>query len=455
MSPRVSFARLSGWRNPKSIPGYLLKPYDATIDYLYGLQSRGIKFGLRNVLRLLNYVGNPHRAFPSVHIAGTNGKGSTASFIASILMESGYRTALYTSPHLVRFTERIRIDGKEIPEGRLVEYVRLLRPAIEETGATFFESTTCAAFMYFADEEVDIAVLETGLGGRLDATNVVLPEVSVITTIGMDHMEYLGNTLRSVSREKGGIIKRGVPVVTSSREPVVVGVLRAIAGRKHSPFYRAAGVVSLSSARASDGLLKMRSRAFGAVRVRLGLGGPHQAENARLAVAALGILKRRRGGARRPGLITRDAIRRGLRNVRENTGLRGRLEIVRSRLCLDVAHNPDGIRVLLRALGVRGRRPRVVVFGAMKDKDWKAMLCELHGAFDRCILVAPRVARAASVGTLLRRARALGMNAAGATSVASGVRLARGAAGPRGSIVVTGSHYVVGEALASLNRRYT
>lgn len=164
------------------------------LRYLYGLQYRGMKFGLRNIRALLASAGHPERAFPSIHVAGTNGKGSTSAFLASVLREAGCRTGLYTSPHLIRFTERITVNGREIAQNRLAYYVAVLRPAIEKAGATFFEATTCVAFLYFADEGVDIAVVEAGLGGRLDATNVLRPLVSVITNVSFDHREFLGNT---------------------------------------------------------------------------------------------------------------------------------------------------------------------------------------------------------------------------------------------------------------------
>ncbi len=402
-----------------------------------------MKFGLRNTRRLLEYVGNPHRSFPSVHVAGTNGKGSTASFLASVFTEAGYRTALYTSPHLVRFTERIRINGAEIPEQRLVEYVRLLRPAIEETRSTFFEATTCVAFLYFADEEVDVAVLETGLGGRLDATNVVVPEVSVITSVGFDHMDYLGNTIRSIAREKGGIIKHGIPAVTSSRDKVVLEVLAGIARRRRTRLTRAWTRARVSASRPG----RVRTAAFGEIRMRPGLGGHHQAANAQLAVAALDLLMTRTGTAAKFSRLTGRTIERGLSRVVRNVGLQGRLQWMDGRICLDVAHNPDGVRTLVQALGSRRRSRRIAVFGAMKDKDWHSMLRELGAAVDRFILVAARTPRAIPVKELLREARRLGFEAVGATSVRAGVRMARRGQGRRGEILVTGSHYVVGEFL--------
>ncbi|MEX0601779.1 MAG: Mur ligase family protein, partial [Bacteroidota bacterium] len=190
-----------------------MKTYPETVRFLYRLQRSGMKFGLAGIHRLLDGLDNPERRFPAVHIAGTNGKGSTASIIASILSAAGYRTGLYTSPHLVDFRERIRINGKPIPKRDVVRLAGMLRPAIRKHKSTFFESVTALAFRYFAEKNVDVAVVETGLGGRLDATNVVNPVLTVITSISREHTEFLGNTLTSIAREKAGIIKPGVPCV--------------------------------------------------------------------------------------------------------------------------------------------------------------------------------------------------------------------------------------------------
>ena len=225
--------------------------YHATLSYLYSLQYRGMKLGLRNVRTLVLAAGNPQRRFPSIHVAGTNGKGSTSSFIAACFTSAGYRTGLYTSPHLERFNERIRIDGLEIPDAEIVRLTRMLRPAIERTNATFFEATTVIAFSWFAREGVDVAVIETGLGGRLDATNVLKPMISVITNVALDHQEYLGNSLRMIAREKGGIIKPRTPVVTGSEDPDVIRVLKGIARKRSARFHLAGRVVRLSGRSAS------------------------------------------------------------------------------------------------------------------------------------------------------------------------------------------------------------
>ena len=427
-----------------------MKPPSDTLRYLYGLQNRGMKFGLRNIRALLAAAGHPENAFPSIHVAGTNGKGSTSAFLASIFREAGCRTGLYTSPHLIRFNERMRVNGAEIPDGRLAYYVAVLRPAIEETRATFFEATTCVAFLYFADEAVDVAVVEAGLGGRLDATNVLRPLVSVITNVSFDHQEFLGNTLRAIAREKAGIIKQGVPVVTASTDPVVLSVLRRAAVRHNTRLFRAGSLVRTIAA-GTGGRITLRAKGLTLARVRPGLAGDFQKSNAALAVAALVLLRRKRRIRRAfPGLDARGTMR-GLARVRKNSGLRGRLQTVKAKgnVLIDVAHNPDGVRTLVHELERLKLPPRIAVFGVMKDKDIGAMLDQLAGAVRTLVAVKPSTRRALSVRALVREGRKRGMEVVPGGSVASGLRRARRIAGNR-PLLVTGSHYVVGEALQAL-----
>jgi dihydrofolate synthase/folylpolyglutamate synthase len=430
--------------------------YYDSLSYLYGLQSRGMKMGLRNIRALLRSLQNPHERYPSIHIAGTNGKGSTACLIASILTEGGYRVGLYTSPHLVEFNERIRINGKPVPEARLVRYVRRLKPVIERRGATFFEATTAIAFQYFADERAEIAVIETGLGGRLDSTNVLVPLVSVITNVSVEHREYLGNTLERIAGEKAGIIKRGVPVVTGSESPAVLRVLESTARQRRAPFWRSRDMVTLAYRTSADidPRLDFRSEGLTIERVLLGLPGLHQVENARLALAALTLampaMAQRRGAASRP--LFRDPgsiIRAGLEHVGRNTGLRARLESVGpgGRYLLDVAHNPRGMETLVAELGRRNVRKLIVVFGAMKDKDLAGMLRQIGKVAALVIAVRPSIDRAASAEAIARVAAKLGIRSRVGGSVRAGLLLA----GARGRVLVTGSHYVVGEALTELD----
>jgi dihydrofolate synthase/folylpolyglutamate synthase len=425
--------------------------YRNIINYLYGLQHRGMKFGLRNIKSLLRSVGNPERKVLSLHVAGTNGKGSTASFLASIFLEAGYKTALYTSPHLINFTERIRINGVPISEERLVAYVRHLRPTIERTNATFFEATTCIAFQYFTDEAVDVAVIETGLGGRLDATNVLRPCISVITNVSFDHMEYLGNTLGKIAAEKGGIIKRGVPCVTGSTNPAVVKTVTRIANKKEAPLRIAREVVDVISRKEIDGfpVLDIQAPAFSISQVKLGLPGTHQIQNATTALATLHVLMTGRATRNTFPSITRNAIRAGLERVKQNTGIRGRFER-EGRFIFDVAHNEEGIKSLVSSL--RDNSQYVVVFGVMRDKEVRPMLELLRPRAAHLIAVEPKITRAMSAGKIAAYCRRLGIPVTNGRTIRKGVATARRIAGRNGSIMITGSHYVVGEALAMLRR---
>ncbi len=427
--------------------------YRRTLTYLYGLQYRGIKYGLKNIRALLRACGNPECTFAVVHVAGTNGKGSTASFIASILQEAGYRTGLYTSPHLVDFTERIRINGARISEERLVMYAREMRPAFERTQATFFEATTCIAFRYFADERIEIGVIETGLGGRLDATNVVIPVVSIITNVGMDHTEYLGTTLRAIAREKAGIIKAGVPVVTASTSAEVLAVLRSAAKSRGSAFHHMWDVIAPYIVGSRKGCSEVR---FSGSRwrippARLGYPGVHQVDNAALAVSALSLA----AGRHRLARLTPGAIVRGLRHVFRNTGLGGRMQTLTHdgvQVTLDVAHNPDGMKVLADTLSDQHVVYPVAVFGIVRDKDAGAVLDELRRVAREVITVAPTTERARSSREIARIATERGILAKDGGSVSRGLALAlktvrAGNPPPRRKLLVAGSHYLVGEAL--------
>jgi dihydrofolate synthase / folylpolyglutamate synthase len=430
--------------------------YRDTLGYLYSLEYRGIKFGLRNIRALVRDSGHPERAFPSIHVAGTNGKGSTSAFLASAFTEAGYRTGLYTSPHLVRFTERIRIDGEEIDGHRLVEYVRRLRPLIEKTRATFFEATTCVAFLYFADEKVGVAVIETGLGGRLDATNVLRPLVSVITNVSLEHTEMLGKTVRAIAREKGGIIKPSIPVVTGSTDPAVLAVLRKRAALCGVRLRESSKTVSIVR-HAGGKRVTLASPRLAPGRLDPGLAGEHQIQNAALALLTLDTLLRTSAGRRLSGALRSSVIRRAFERVARNTGIRGRLESLRSRgrsMLLDVAHNPAGMVTLVRELQDKSEKSVVAVFGVMRDKDYSAMLAELATVADPVIAVAPDQKRALPAGELFRAGKDLGFRMVLGGNVASGIRKAIRSK-RRGVILITGSHYVVGEALRALHSENT
>ena len=422
----------------------------SALDYLYGLQRFGVKLGLHNIRSLLRGCGNPEKQFLSVHVAGTNGKGSTSSMIAAVLQAAGHKTGLYTSPHLVRFNERIRIGGTMITDGDLVRYTNLFRPKIDSLSATFFEATTAIAFKYFADKGVTIAVVETGLGGRLDATNVLLPELSVITSISKDHTEQLGKTYRLIAFEKGGIVKRGRACLVGVENRDAFQELRTIARQRHSLFLTLRGVTATKISTSSGGeqILTMRTDKEVYNNVHVPLAGDHQIRNARLAIAALEYLKTR--GVEIPA----SAICRGLRHLRRLTGIRCRFEIVRRNptIVIDVGHNLDGIKAVVRTLGKFRYRKLILVFGVMADKEYVDMIGLLSTLKPAVFAVQPSTERALSsqmIASLFRRKKC---SAQSYQYLAEAVRAALNVQRKDDLLLISGSHYVAGEAVQVLRK---
>ena len=343
--------------------------YDEALEFLFP-RTTTIKFGLATTRALLHSLGDPHDLIPTIHIGGTNGKGSVATLVAAALQEAGWRVGLYTSPHLVSFRERIRVDDVPISEAAVAMWTDRLRPLILERKATFFEASTVLAFADFAARGAEIAVVEVGLGGRLDSTNVVRPLVSAVTKIERDHMKYLGNTLEKIACEKAGIAKPNVPFVVGERDPVLVEVLRREA--------RAAVARIDPGARADVRVLPPEYEWCGP----LALAGPHQRRN---AAVAHGVLMAVPGPFRPSGT----AIDRGFGRAR----VPGRLDR-RGKWLFDVAHNPDGMRSLVRALETtRPPRPLHGLISILGDKAWPEMLVQLDRVLDRGVLtVAPTAA---------------------------------------------------------------
>ncbi len=390
--------------------------------YLESLSPLSVRFGLERVERALDTLGRPERAAPVLHVAGTNGKGSTCAMAAAALRAAGLRTGLYTSPHLSHFNERIQVDGVPLDDAALAGAVAAVRAACpwHEGGApeerlTYFEVATLAAFVHFAAAQVDVAVVEVGLGGRLDATNAVSPAVTAVARIGLDHTRWLGQTEAAVAREKAGIFKPGVPAVLHAVQPPgVLEVLGAEATRRGAPWQVAQA--------GWDG--------------PLALLGPHQQGNAGLAAAALRAL-------RRAGVpVDEPSIAAGL----ATTHWPGRLERVGGVL-LDGAHNPDGAAALAAALSaLHPGRPAELVFGVLDDKDHLGMLRALAGVARRLHLVAPASTRARPPAEVATQARALGLPADLHGGVGEALGCARAAAADGALVVVAGSLYLVGEA---------
>ncbi len=361
--------------------------YAEVLAWLYGLEAaKGMDFKLERVALALKNLCDPHKTFAAVHIAGTNGKGSVAAMLHSIFHAAGYRVGVYTSPHLVHFTERIRIGGDEIAPEEVVQLAHAVRAAATVHGIdlTFFEFVTVMSFLHFARQGVDLAVVEVGLGGRLDATNVLDPEVAVITNIGLDHTEFLGNTLASVASEKAGIIKPGCPVIVGSVSSEAREVLEHTAAAQGARAYWYGSDYSVGDEQPFC-FTGMGAEIDG---LAIPLRGAYQRENAAVAVAAAVQLRRRFP-------FPDGALRRGLAQVRWP----GRLDVVQTRplVVLDGAHNADGIGVLVRELpAIVGSRPLHLLFAVMRDKLWSPMVDAL----------APRVASATLTAVLPPRGEA-------------------------------------------------
>ena len=403
------------------------------LAYLDSLKDAGIRPGLGPVRRLLGRLGNPQQRYRSLLVGGTNGKGSIAATLASVLQAAGYRVGLYTSPHLIDFRERIRVDGAMIPEEALRRRIRQTRRANHE-GVTYFEFTTALAFLHFARCRVDVAVLEVGMGGRLDATNVIRPELSVISNIAMDHAEFLGPRLEDIALEKAGIIRRGGVCITAATQPPVLNVLEAVCREKKARLLRVGREIRIRAKR--GGLFDFRSQGMQGKNLTTALKGPHQRENMACALGALGVL-RDRGFA-----IGGEAVRRGLADVRWE----GRLEIVAQSptVLLDGAHNVAGAAALKRALGEFRYRRLILVLGILADKDWRGMIRRLAPLAHQVILTRPPEERAQAPETMAAEAMRWSENVAAVRNPREAVRIALEMAGREDLVCVAGSLYLVG-----------
>jgi dihydrofolate synthase / folylpolyglutamate synthase len=419
--------------------------YQDALDFLYPLHRFGIKPGLDRIRSLLALLGSPHqRLGVVVHIAGTNGKGSVAASLASIFQASGKKTALYTSPHLVDFTERIRIDGRPIPPRKVAHYCSFLKDDLIDNPFTFFEATTAIAFAWFADEGVDVSILETGLGGRLDATNVVQSDYAVITTIGLDHTDWLGETISLIAAEKAAIIKKGSRVFTAVSQPEALYPVQQMAESCHAPLFVAGKDSLCTVVSAAPGNLELEittpSRYYPALKAPL--TGSFHAANITLAVMV----------AEDAG-IAAEHISSGLERLLQ-TGYRARLERIglHPTILLDVSHNPDGMRETVNALEVFRRDcHRVhVLLGLASDKDARAVIRELLRLDASFVLVNIPSERSVSAEALSAMCREEGVAATGFATGNEGFAYLLARADADDLILVTGSFYLAGEILAGV-----
>jgi dihydrofolate synthase/folylpolyglutamate synthase len=420
-----------------------------TVAYLDSLQGSGIRPGLERMRALLAALGHPQKRYPSVIIAGTNGKGSTAATLDSILRTAGYRTGFYSSPHLIEFRERWLLDGEMIREELLAECVEEIRAASESQAITptYFEALTLVAFVAFARSGIDLAVLEVGMGGRLDATNVVRPRAAVITSVGIDHTEYLGRTIRKIAREKAGVIHRGAIVLTSNDDSCVLDILRQRSAKFDCPLHVAPAETTVENVEEHGAGQRFTLRTPAHVyRLDSPLRGEHQLENVSLSVRAAEEL-----GGEFPA-ITSEAIVAGVRATR----WRGRLERVESgpkTIWVDGAHNAHAVRRIAHFAADHLERPRILVFGIMSDKDIEDVAAAIFPLFDKVVTTIPYPQRSASAVDLGAIAERMGVPAVVEPDPQAAMRAALAADGH--AVLVCGSLYLAGEALSFLDRQTT
>ena len=429
--------------------------YSEAIKYLYNLKIFGMSLGLERIEYLLKTLGSPHKGMRIVHVAGTNGKGSVAAMLTSVLQAAGYKVGLFTSPHLTDFEERIVVNQKKISRDRLSALVDRIKPIAEEMvhgdtfeHPTFFEIATAMALKHFYEEKVDFAVLEVGLGGRLDATNVVTPEVSVITTIALDHTHVLGTTLEAVAREKAGIIKPGVPVVTGIEDEDLLEMFKNISHEKNSLLHSTKEILSYTKKESN-----LEGQTFdiiglgrGYENLTINLLGEHQIANACIAALVVDVMRKK-------GIAVSDtALKKGFKDVKWPA----RFQVVQREpaILLDCAHNPAGMRTLKRTLEDYFSKQRVtLVLGIMRDKDIPGILKEIAPLAHNIIITKPKFERAAEPSVIEAEARKYSDNIVVINSVSEALSHAQRNATKYDVICVCGSIFNVGEAMEVLGEK--
>ncbi len=429
--------------------------YQETLDYLYSqlpmfqrIGPAAYKASLDNILALSHHLGHPEKSFRSIHIAGTNGKGSVAHMMASVMQEQGYKTGLATSPHLKDFRERIKVNGDLIPKSEVIRFVSEHKTLFERIKPSFFEMTMAMTFDWFARQKTDIAVIETGMGGRLDSSNIITPELSVITNIGYDHAQFLGHELPLIAKEKAGIIKPGVPVIIGKRQPEVQEVFDRTAARLKAPLSMAGDLFAVMDHRTE---VKNGSPCLWVSTLHrgnlsgycLGLHGLYQLDNMITVLASFDVLNR--SGKL---LVGNDAIRRGLLHVVKNTGLKGRWQRIGKRplIICDAGHNEDGIKQAMQQLAGIPRNKLLVVFGMVDDKNRAAILKQLS-AEASYYFCKPHVPRGLDAKMLAKDASIRGLCGKVYDSVAEALNAAKKDASANDLIFVGGSTFVVAEVL--------
>lgn len=414
---------------------------ESALEKLFSLHQFGIKLGLEKIIELLNFIGNPHEKLKAIHIAGSNGKGSTASFIASILMETGYKTGLYTSPHYVKFNERIRINGSMIDDQYICEFMNPLNSYIDQNNPTFFELTTAMAFKYFAENDIDYAVIETGLGGRLDATNVLKSICSVITTISIEHSNILGTQPEQIAWEKACIIKPNTKVFAGIMSKEASHVIRNYSAE------RGCEIIFLTERIVENCDYVSVTTNFEQFNIyRTPLPGKYQLTNAALAILAVSNVFEN---------INKQAVFRGIDMVVENTGIQGRYEIFNKNptVIFDSSHNPEGIDAFLNEFSKHSNQysKKTIIFGVMRDKDYKRMIEKISVNFDYLFAVKINYERSAEPKALIAYAHSLGIRM---NNLADPVKFIKDFIlenkDSQSCLVILGSIYLIGEIKSRL-----
>jgi dihydrofolate synthase / folylpolyglutamate synthase len=407
---------------------------EKSLNKLYSLHTFGVKLGLENIIKFLNLMGNPQNKIRTFHVAGSNGKGSTSAFIASILMELGYSTGLYTSPHFVRFNERIRVDKNEIPDEYIAGFINDYESYIDEYGLTFFEVTTAMAFKYFFDKKVDYAVIETGLGGRLDATNVITPLASVITSISLEHTNLLGDTVAKIAYEKGEIIKEKAKVFIGKLPKEAVKVIEDKCRTTGSELFKIEEYIN-----ERPGKVELYTEEVEINEWNIPIKGFYQKLNAALA----GLCIAKTIGTDNPNILLN-----GIKDVIQNTSIQGRYEYFNRTpdIIFDSAHNPEGVEKFLSEFKKESKyRKKHLLFGVMRDKSSEEMLKMLSEVFDEITVTEIKYERASSSTELKEKAVKLNIPVKTETNPAEVVRHFASTGDRKDCLVVLGSMYLLGE----------
>lgn len=426
--------------------------YKETLEFLFRalpmfsrVGESAYKKDLTNTLSLCESIGNPQRKFKTIHIAGTNGKGSTSHMLAAVLQTAGYKTGLYTSPHLKDFRERIKVNGEMCDESFVIDFTKKILPKIQEIQPSFFEITVAMAFEYFAIQEVDIAIIEVGLGGRLDSTNIITPELSIITNIGWDHMNLLGNSLEEIAFEKAGIIKHAIPIVIGEYTEITKPIFEKRAMDQSAPIYWASEerwVSDFTIAAHHIDITVVEKRNDDRQNFQLDLPGIYQTKNILTVLTAIEILNRMNWH------ISQSTIHKALSHVKKLTGLHGRWEVLQEKplLVLDVAHNEDGIKQVVRQIELVGAQEVHIVIGMVKDKERNKVLDLLPKKAHYYFTKAP-IPRALNEQVLMQEAAKKNLHGTCYALINDAIKHALQQATENDLILVCGSVFVVGEVI--------